>query len=1010
MLASLALCAFLQAAPASSAAPAYHASLWTIANGLPQGSVNAMAVSAAGELWLATFGGLVAFDGMRFRSFDLDTLERLPSNRITALRCGADDEVWFTTQPGELVRFQAGRIQSVYPLPKPHLEPLCLLRHPDGAFWLQTSAGAVLRFLEGQWTVLLPAGAGGGYSGMCVDSQGQVWVAQGKLLLRLDAQGVEQQRLEAPARVSALCAGGDDRIWVGMQSGVALMRAGELRPWNTQPRIEWAVNAIQEASNGHVWFGTQRGLVHGMLDVREGERTWVSSNGLSLPAGLEVRSLLLDPEGNLWMGTTAAGLARLRPSRIDTVPALRRLGSTSALASDGEGGAWVGSECRGLTRVLRDTRELRPERVPEIGGLEHCPSALFLDSRRRLWLGSATAFLRRDTPDSSWELIVSPAQMGRRSGPMQELDNGEFLLCMQDGEWLQLDATDGIRARGRLGVSIQSMVRGPDGRVWIGTDQGVLRWSEGRAEPLAVESGFPRAAIRDFHFASDGSIWMATYGAGILCFDSGSLHSLGRAQGLPNGSISKVLSDGRRLWASSNLGLIVLEWSQLKEWRAGRRERVEAVIYGPEAGLGETNHGQPAGFADDALWFGSLSGIVRVDPSRFPFNPRPPLPRLERLLADEQPLSDDWTVPPGARRLAVEYGAISLTASERVRFRHRLLGFDDAWTDAGETRVASFTDLRPGEYRWEFQARNEDGIWSASLISPAITVIPQWWERRWVQWSALLALGASLLLMHRLRIRALQRRTAVLVDATRGRMLAEQRESVLRDELAHVARVATAGELATSLAHEVNQPLGAIVHNTHAASLLLERGQAGEVREILQDIGVQAERASAVVRRLREFLRKNPRRTEAADLNSLIETTLPLLRREIASAGVQVSLELTKGLPAVQVDLVQLQQVFVNLIQNACEALNRQAGERRLSIRTLQEGSKLVFEFEDNGPGLAADIEARIFEPYVTTKPGGMGLGLAICRSIMELHAGHLYAQRAMGKGLLFRGDLPLHS
>ena len=85
-------------------------------------------------------------------------------------------------------------------------------------------------------------------------------------------------------------------------------------------------------------------------------------------------------------------------------------------------------------------------------------------------------------------------------------------------------------------------------------------------------------------------------------------------------------------------------------------------------------------------------------------------------------------------------------------------------------------------------------------------------------------------------------------------------------------------------------------------------------------------------------------------------------------------------------------------------------GERRPSIRTLQEGSKLVLEFEDNGPGLAADIEARIFEPYVTTKPGGMGLGLAICRSIMESHAGHLYAQRAMGKGLLFRGDLPLHS
>jgi signal transduction histidine kinase len=493
--------------------------------------------------------------------------------------------------------------------------------------------------------------------------------------------------------------------------------------------------------------------------------------------------------------------------------------------------------------------------------------------------------------------------------------------------------------------------------------------------------------------------------------DRGALRSLSRDEGLPNGSITKLLSDGKRLWASSNLGLIVLEWSQLEEWRAGRRERVEAVIYGPETGLGETNYGQPAGFAAAGqLWWGSLSGAVRVDPGRFPFNPRPAKPRIERIQVDEQPLSEDWIVPAGSRRLAIEYGAISLTAAERVRFRYRLRGFDESWTEAAESRTASFTDLRPGEYQLELQARNEDGLWSASMLSPAIVVLPQWWERRWVQGCGLLGFAGVLFLLHRMRIRALQRRTAVFVEATRGRMQAEERESLLREELAHVARVATAGELATSLAHEVNQPLGAIVHNIHAANLMHQRGQAAEVQEILKDIGAQAERASAVVRRLRDFLRKNSRRREPVDVGALIESTLPLLRRELAAAKVDVGLELARGLPAVQADPVQLQQVLVNLIQNACDALASEPGEHRLRIRTLQHESRLVFEVEDNGPHLSAEVEARLFQPYMTTKPSGMGLGLAICRSIMESHGGRLYAQRAVGKGLLLRGELPLQS
>jgi C4-dicarboxylate-specific signal transduction histidine kinase len=290
--------------------------------------------------------------------------------------------------------------------------------------------------------------------------------------------------------------------------------------------------------------------------------------------------------------------------------------------------------------------------------------------------------------------------------------------------------------------------------------------------------------------------------------------------------------------------------------------------------------------------------------------------------------------------------------------------------------------------------------------------MPLWWQTLAFRIAGVLAASAALILLHRRRIARVHRRAEVLLQATEARARAEERESRLRDALAHAGRASTAGELATSLAHEVNQPLAAIVANAQAGRRFLAREPVArdDVDEILRDIAQQGQRASEVIRRLREFLRKHTAARRVLDLNQVVRDALPLVRRELEENRVRLALELASAAPEVEADPVQLQQVLVNLVKNACEAMAEFPGERNILARTASSDARATIEVSDTGPGLAPEVEARLFEPYVTTKPAGMGLGLAICRSIVEAHGGKLVGANMPGGGVVFRVEIPVHA
>ena len=233
-----------------------------------------------------------------------------------------------------------------------------------------------------------------------------------------------------------------------------------------------------------------------------------------------------------------------------------------------------------------------------------------------------------------------------------------------------------------------------------------------------------------------------------------------------------------------------------------------------------------------------------------------------------------------------------------------------------------------------------------------------------------------------------------------------------RIELAHVARVFMMGELAASLAHELNQPLTAILSNAQAALRFLGSQPADleEVREILQDIVKDNSRAGEVIRRMRALVKKEQLEFTSLDLATLLRDVVALVRSDTILHNVRISLDLKNNLPPVQGDRVQLQQVFLNILLNAFAAMKEcPVREREVQLRAERDSKHYIkVAARDHGIGLTGDKLDKIFQPFYTTKREGLGMGLSICRSIIEAHGGRLWAENNRNEGATFYFTLPV--
>lgn len=258
---------------------------------------------------------------------------------------------------------------------------------------------------------------------------------------------------------------------------------------------------------------------------------------------------------------------------------------------------------------------------------------------------------------------------------------------------------------------------------------------------------------------------------------------------------------------------------------------------------------------------------------------------------------------------------------------------------------------------------------------------------------------------------ALQASNSSLTAQIAERVRAEDALRDAQSELVRISRLTTIGHLSASIAHEVNQPLTAVISNAGSCVRWLDASPPNleEAKSAAHRIIRDSERASAIISNIRTMVRRGLPEKVHLDINEIIARVLHLTREEIDLHRISISAELGSGVPTLLGDPIQLQQLFLNIILNAIEAMSGAVQERTLFLRTLIEGESLLVLIADNGPGIPPDILGRQFEAFVTSKPEGMGLGLSICRTIVEAHGGVITASPGLSSGTVFRLAFPLN-
>jgi two-component system, LuxR family, sensor kinase FixL len=244
--------------------------------------------------------------------------------------------------------------------------------------------------------------------------------------------------------------------------------------------------------------------------------------------------------------------------------------------------------------------------------------------------------------------------------------------------------------------------------------------------------------------------------------------------------------------------------------------------------------------------------------------------------------------------------------------------------------------------------------------------------------------------------------STIMRDLT-GRNIRDQRIRELQAELAQVQRLNELGQVVSTLVHEVNQPLTAISNYVNACRRLIKTGDQEQIQSVLQRITDQTNRTRGIVKRIRDFVKKRDVQMRAENLDQVIEEAIALTRASVRDGGLRLTVETDPPGVLVEIDKVQVQQVLFNLLRNAIEAMQDQPKRQLVVATSLVQGGMVEISVADLGPGLVDEVRAKLFQPFVTTKANGMGVGLSVCRAIVESHGGRLWADDNPSRGTVFR-------
>jgi ligand-binding sensor domain-containing protein/signal transduction histidine kinase len=990
----------------------YGHDVWQREQGLPNNTIHVIVQTRDGYIWLATDGGLVRFDGVHFDVFDSQNTPEIPSNQIQFLLEDKRGTLWIGTTRG-LTRLQDKRFTGFTTndgLADRAISSIC--EDHEGNLWLGTAAG-LNEFRDGKFNTYktrdgLPNDS---IRSIFEDRSGVLWIGTLGGLVRFESRrftaytikdGLPNDTVEAvyedrkgvlwintPGGLAAFSNGRftsystangllSDRIWsieedragnlwIGSDGGLNSFTNGEFKAYTTEAGLpEKSVWSIQEDHDGDLWLGTPGGLAR----LKDGKlAVYTSKDGLSDDV---VMALLEDREGSLWIGTERGGLNRLRDAKFTTYSTREGLTNDAVLTvcQSGDASIWSGTNGGGLNR-FKDARFT--SYTSKDGLASNIVRALCEDSAGNLWAGTPAGLNRL----RSGEIKTYTVEDGLSSNAVFAIEEDREgvlwigtlggLTRFKDGQFTVYTARDGLSDD-----SVISLRAARDGGLWIGTRSGGLcAMQNGRFVSYRARDWLADDSVRAIYEDEDGAVWVGTRSSGLSRYKNGQFTTYTTKEGLFDDCVFEIIEDERNdLWLTSPKGVFRVSKKDLNDLAEGKPARIASTSFDTSDGMlsRECSSGQPAGCrsSDGKLWFPTIKGIATIDPNNMPINLQAPPVAIERAIVDGNltELTDRTELTPGRQRYEFHYTALSLVAPEKVRFKYMLEGFDKDWVDAGAQRVASYTQIAPGSYKFRVLACNNDGVWNETGASVNLYLKPYFYQTYWFYAVCGTVVGLVGLGLYRLRVQRIRSQFSAVLEE-RNRMAREIHDT-LAQSLVGIALQLQAVEKALPDAPETAERHLSLAHSMVNHSLV-------EARRSIWDL-----------------------RSKALETDDLATALSATARQMTEGTGVRVDVRVAgdpRRLPA------QIENHALRIAQESLTNALRHADAKLVTIEAKFNSASLELRIEDDGRGF--DV------PGVLTAADGH-FGLRGMHERVEHMGGELVVKSIPGEGTEIIATIPI--
>ena len=778
---------------------------WGTGEGLlPQNAVISMVQTRDGYLWLGTQNGLARFDGVHFTVFDQSTTPKLSSIQTVKLFEDSQSNLWIGTESGGAMMVTNGQILPLDFGPGRSNRLASLCEDSTGAVWMLAHDRKLARFWRGTvdiWTI--PGSDLTDGRAVVAEKSGFVWAGTDSSLIGIDPTAVKTKG-ELPAGIH-MPVGKLDYLLASRSGGYWRLSDRSITKWNgthleqNLGAYPWPVglagNVLTACEDraGNLIVGTYNQGVY-WFDAHGGYNRICTTNGL---ANDSVLSLVMDADGSLWVGMDGGGPSGHPLNRVTR--SIFNLLEDSAgkqiqsISEDKGGGLWYSPKNENFRYW---SNGISAEVGSLYGSMQfYNPRAVLVDSQERVW-GATLGINLLLLSGGQFRLAPGVAPLNPDVSALYEGHDGRIwagtqggLECWDGNHWQTLTTSNGLSSD-----AIRAIAEGTNGDLWVGTDGGLDRVREGRVTVFQKASGFPSDDISCLCPDADGVLWVGTVGNGLLRLAGDQWKHYTSQSGLTGNSIDYIIEDGAGyLWIGSNDGLMRVGKKELADFDPGRPGFLACRGYDEKDGLpaNECTFGsQPAACRTRAglLWFPTIAGMVSVDPSEIHPNTNPPPVVIEEVLVDEEPQNtngfraelppESVTVPAGRENLEIQYTSLNLAAAARTLFRCQLEGYQSVANVTGD-RFARYLNLPHGNYRFQVQARNEDGVWNEVGASLEVIVLPPFWETGWFRFVAVAAFWASSSrAVHFISTQKLQRQLAGL---RQQQALEKERARIARD-------------------------------------------------------------------------------------------------------------------------------------------------------------------------------------------------------------------------------------